>query len=345
MSNLIRNTLSTENENNLAAAVLKEYLIAPSAVSMIQGGTIKTVWKVEAEHRTFCLKRLKQDYKKSSFSVNAQVHIKKSGGNVPEIIKNRKGQTITNYNEQLFVLYEWIDGIDLNFSNPADLKASIQGLASFHIYSKGYLPDENSRISSKLGKWPEQYGSMLEKLDRWQKSAALNNTKPGYVAFIKQTPSIIKIGERALSYLNTSKYGMLTSEDSECIVLCHQDYGKGNALLTKTGICIIDLDGVTFDLPSRDLRKIIGKNAENKGRWNIAAINEICDWYDEINPLSKDERIVLYIDMLFPHWYYGLVKNMFQGDKSLRSEEIEWMAKLEQSKAEILLTLLFSRGE
>jgi spore coat protein I len=57
----------------------------------------------------------------------------------------------------------------------------------------------------------------------------------------------------------------MTMEGSDAPVLCHQDYGKGKRLThSRGGVYVIDLDGVTFDLPSRDLRKIIGKNSRKQ---------------------------------------------------------------------------------
>lgn len=94
--------------------------------------------------------------------------------------------------------------------------------------------------------------------------------------------------------MESSSYKELTSEKSSSIVLCHQDYGKGNALLTKEGVYVIDLDGVTFDLPCRDLRKIIGKTSENRGYWHESFIFDILNWYSKINPLLPEEKSTFY---------------------------------------------------
>ena len=139
-----------------------------------------------------------------------------------------------------------------------------------------------------------------------------------------------------------SEYAGLTREGSPSIVLCHQDFGRGNVIAAADGIYVLDLDGVTFDLPARDLRKIIGKIAEKRGQWQAAAIKDIVDCYCEVNPLGNDEVQVLYIDMLFPHWFYGLVKNLFKNGKPLKAAEIERTAKLEESKAPLIRTLLRS---
>lgn len=334
MNSLSNNSIDATE--NIAIQVLKEYPVSPLGITLIQGGTIKTVWQVRTNSKNFCLKRLNQTLDKATFSSNAQIHIKKAGGNVPGIIPNKAGQPITAYREQLFILYDWVDGTDINFNNPTDLKTSIQGLADFHVHSKGYIPADNSRISTKLGRWPEQYDSMLTKLASWNETALKSSNISHYAAYSKYTSSIIAIGKLALASINESKYNTLTADNSNSIVLCHQDYGKGNAILTDRGVCVLDLDGVTFDLPARDLRKIIGKIAENKNQWQIETIEKIIGWYGAVNPLSPDERKILYIDLLFPHWYYGLVKNMFQNGKAVKAEQIERIAHLEISKVPVL---------
>lgn len=334
------NVESGKSLDQLARNVLKEYGIVPENISVIQSGAIKTVWKLRTAGKTLCLKRLRQTLDKAQFSVNAQIYVKSSGGLVPGVIPSGKNTPVVEYDGQLFVLYEWIDGRDLNFSDPTDLRLAVQGLARFHIASKGYRPGDSSRISTKLGKWPEQYNSMKNRMLSWKETASGKSSQPGCTGYLKYADPMIGLAESAIDLISGSKYGQLAAEGSKSVVLCHQDYGKGNAIATAKGIYVLDLDGVTFDLPSRDLRKIIGKQAENKGQWHAGTISEILNWYAEVNPLNQDERETLYIDLLYPHWFFGLVKNLFQNEKPLKMSEIERAARLEESKIPIIKALL-----
>jgi spore coat protein I len=327
---------SAASLQQLAVDVLRGYPIEPGSITVIQSGGIKAVWKVETPSGTLCLKRLKQAYDKAGFSVNAQLHIKKAGGRVPSILPDRQGQPLVEYNGQLFVLYEWLEGKDLDFLNPQDLPNAVQGLAAFHIASRGYLPPESSRTSTKLGKWPEQYVSMRNRMIAWKEVAAQNTGLPAHSAYLKHADSITDLADMALDLLEKSKYEELVSPGSPSIVLCHQDFGRGNALLTASGVAVLDLDGVTFDLPARDLRKIIGKLAESNGRWDLEAIRKVTGLYEQVNRLTSDEMEVLYIDLLFPHWFFGLVKNQYQNAKLLKTAEIERTAELELSKVQLL---------
>lgn len=339
LSNLSSGSEINKSLNSLAIEVLKHYEIKPEAVNVIQSGSIKTVWKVKHKNRLLCLKRLRQTYDKALFSVNAQIYIKDSSGNVPEVLLDLSGQPIIQYNDQIFVLYEWLEGRDLNFSNSQDLAYAIQGLAKFHLASKGYTPPENSRVSTKQGRWAEQYNSMKSKFIEWKQIAQDNKLIQSHSTYLIFIDSIIDIANMALEFLDKSSYKDLT-DSLDSMVLCHQDYGKGNAILTDDEVVVLDLDGVTFDLPARDLRKLIAKQAENRGKWDANIINNILKWYTQVHQISEKQKEVLYIDLLFPHGFFGLVKNLFKNNKNLKSSEIEIIAKLEQSKVSMLKKLL-----
>lgn len=324
---------------NLAKEVLKSYNIKANDISIIQSGTIKTVWKIKYNNSLLCLKRLRQSYDKASFSVNAQIYVKSKGGNVPGILLIEGKDAILQHNNELYVLYEWLEGRELNFNNNSDLAYAIKGLAAFHIASKGYTPDASYRISSKINKWPNQYESMGNKLKKWKEDAYSKKSSTPYSSYIKAVDSMLSLSDNAQRLIAASPYNEL-SANSESQVLCHQDYGTGNALLGKNGVIILDLDGVTFDFPMRDLRKLIFKYEEPLGKWQSKMLNDILNWYTEINPLSLEEKKILYIDLLFPHRFYGLVKNIFIGEKPIRASDIERIAIFEESKLKLLKELL-----
>jgi len=325
---------------DIARSVLARYDVDPVKIQVIQQGGIKTVWKVFTGKGTFCLKRLKQTKDKALFSVEAQRYIKSKGGNVPGIILNKSHEAITDMNNELFVLYEWIEGRQLNFDNKADFMAAMEGLAHFHKFSKGYQPPESARVSTKIAKWPDQYRSMLNRLSEWKSISSQKAGTAVYDAYLKWIDPIMALGEEAIQYLEGSSYSSLSIPGSQAVVLCHQDYGKGNALLTPGGVWILDMDGVTFELTARDLRKIILKTMENHGKWHEESMMEIVSWYEKANMLSMEEKKMVYIDTLFPHSFFGTVKNQFIKNKPVKAMSIEKIGKIEMSKENPLKSLI-----
>lgn len=325
--------------SQLAKNVLLNYNIIPESLSLIQNNGLKTLWKVMVDNRYFCLKRLKHSLEKATFTVNAQIHLFSNGRKVPEVYRNNLAEPITVYDEQLFVLYQWVDGQDLNFSNPADLAVALGGLAEFHRSSFGYNPPADAKISSKLGRWPRQYESMRNRMLKWKDVSTTEPTRPAYQMYLKYIDPIIDLANLALEMLNNSSYHLLTDCEFSESSMCHQDYGEGNVISTPDKVYVIDLDGITYDLVIRDLRKIIGKRMEKRGSWDESQIKTILKSYEKYNPLTLQEKEILSIDLLYPHWFFGKVKNLFKKNKPLRGGEIEKIGKLELSKQNILTNL------
>ncbi len=334
---MIEQNMSLED---IARAVLAQYDVNPKKIQIIQQGGIKTVWKVLSDEGSTCLKRLNKSTEKAIFSVEAQKHIKANGGFVPGVFSNKAGESITYYREELFVLYEWVEGKQLNFNTKDDFMAAMEGLALFHKCSKGYEPPEEARVSTKLAKWPDQYRSMLNRMNEWKNISQQKTGIAVYDTYLKWIGPIMALGEKAIRYLELSGYDALSCPGSPSVVLCHQDYGKGNALLTSVGICVLDLDGVTFELAARDLRKIILKTMEAQGEWNEQIMKNIIAWYEKGYALTRDEKIMVYIDCFFPHAFFGGVKNQFQKNKSVKPSSIEKIGRLEMSKQSILSELI-----
>lgn len=331
---------SAEDLVKLATDVLGSYEILPDNIQVIQEGGIKTVWRIDYKNKLYCLKRLRHTLDKALFSVYAQIYIKSRGGKVPEVILNKRGSGITEYNNHLFVLYEWILGRNLNFNDTEDICLSVQGLAEFHKASVGYKPAESSINSSRIGKWLNEYESMKNNLIEWKEVASTNIVSQPYTAYLKVIDPIIDIANYAIDLLKHSPYDELTLSDRGYFVLNHQDYGKGNALLGEEGVYIIDLDGVTYDFPARDLRKIISKQAEDRLNWDKTLIDWILDCYEKGCSLTPELKRILYIDLIFPHCFFGQVKNIFIKNKDEKISKIQRIADLEMSKIPVLQSLL-----
>lgn len=316
--------------------VISNYNVDCSNTKVIQNEGLKTIWKFDNRGKPVCLKRFRHTKEKIIFSVNAQRYIEQRKGLVPKVYPNKHGEYITEYNGQLFVLYEWITGRDLNFTRTVDFRMGIEGLAMFHKATKGYKAPECAKISSKLGRWPEQYNSMKKRMLKWKDVANSSKSNNSYKYYLNYIDDVITLCNNALHELELSSYNKLTDINLYEASLCHQDYGSGNAVLAGDKVYIIDLDGVTYDLEMRDLRKIIGKRAEKRGSFDINDINMILSYYEKYNKLTIEEKKILKADLLYPHWFFGTIKNMFSKNKPVNPSKIVKIAKLEKEKTKIL---------
>ena len=325
-----------ENELNnylsLGSKVLLEYSIKPQNLKTLQSKGLKTLWKLTYKNTPLCLKRLNQSYEEALFSVNAQIYILNNGGIVPKVYPNAKGNFITEYNGQLFVLYSWVNGRDMNLHNPKDLNLALQSLSKFHADSIGYDPPINSKTSSKLGNWPKQYESMKNRMKKIKEICIQSPNNASYSTYVNHIDPIIEICNETINLINSSPYSDLCSINQRDSCLCHQDFGTGNVMLSEGKGIVIDLDSVTYDLPARDLRKIIGKRMMQFNDYSINNIEAILKLYETNSILSPGHREVLKIDLMFPHWFFGLIKSIHKSDKLISSDKISSIASFEQNK-------------
>jgi CotS family spore coat protein len=85
--------------------------------------------------------------------------------------------------------------------------------------------------------------------------------------------------------LQESAYSELIKEGNAHWGLIHQDYGWSNGQMGADGMWIIDLDGVAFDLPIRDLRKLISGTMADLFHWEANWVNEMIQAYQKPIPL------------------------------------------------------------
>ena len=66
--------------------------------------------------------------------------------------------------------------------------------------------------------------------------------------------------------------------------------------------------------------------------YSVKSIETILKYYETNNPLSQMDIEVLKIDLMFPHWFFGLIKTMHKNPKPISSDKISTIANFEQNK-------------
>ncbi|MFD0676137.1 MULTISPECIES: CotS family spore coat protein [unclassified Paenibacillus] len=295
-------------------------------IEVIQGGGIKTVWKLRTSLGTVCLKRIRKSIPIVKFTTAAQAYLYEKGALVCGIIPTEAGGLYFVHEGYALVLYNWIEGSDLEMDkNPEHLYAGLKGLAQFHQDTVGFVPPDDCETYNRMGVWLEHYEKMLGELKQWKSKAeaevkletevetgaAMDNLQ-FYKLYLSTVDEMIYRAEEAIRLLDCSCYAEWVSSIGEYGYLCHQDYGKGNALQTDAGVYVLDLDNLTYDIPIRDVRKLVTKRIEQLDNWDLEEIERMIRCYESILPLTQGQKEILYIDLLFPHKYYGYVKNPFK---------------------------------
>jgi len=309
-------------------------------IKIIQDEPVKTIWKIETSVGTVCLKRIRKSIPVVKFTTAAQDYLYKKGALVAGIIPTQSGELFLVHEGYGLVLYQWIDGSELEIEDVEEhAYVGLSGLAQFHKDSVGFVPPADSQTYDRMGVWPNHYKKMLDEMKQW-KAVAQKKTTPFERAYLKVADEMIDLAEQATQMLDASYYSKWMKKIGPYGYLCHQDYGSGNALQTDHGVYVLDLDNVAYDIPVRDVRKLITKRMGAIGVWELAELEKLLDCYEVILPLTDEQRKILYIDLLYPHHFYACIKNPFK--KGIVGEEKKILKnyRVEIEKLPVLYELL-----
>lgn len=297
----------------MAQQVIKQYDLKVTAMEVIttkadKGGLI---WKINTNKGPKSLKILHRRPARSLFSIGAQeylVNVKKA--RVPALVKTKSGSNIVEMGGKIWFIADWIEPLNPVSADIEGAKLLSHAIGEFNQHSKGYVPPKGAENASRLFRWPNAYKKIVRKMTWFKDIATLYSEYPASRTILNTVDMFEDHAKKALTMLEQSSYQQLVAKGNQEWGLVHQDYGWSNGQMGPGGMWIIDLDGVAYDLPIRDLRKLISGAMDDLGKWDIHWIVGMLEAYNEANPISDDLFEILLIDFSLPNLYYKNVKDM-----------------------------------
>ncbi len=334
--------------DRLAELCLKQYDMVVRDKTMITSKSDKggAIWKLNTNHGTRSLKVLHRTPKRSLFSVEAQQYLVSQGARIPQLIRNKKGELYCEFGGKVWIVSDWIDSlVPATKIDLSGAKALCFGLGEFHHHSKKYAPPSEAAFSSRVAKWPKHYAKMKTKMAWFREIATIYRDLPNAPRLLELVGRFEKQADEQLKLLQASDYDVMVRMGDSFWGLAHQDFGWSNGQLGDGGLWIIDLDGVAFDFPFRDLRKLISSTMDDMGVWDLQWIRGMIQAYHQGNPLSQQMYELLVIDLAFPNEFYKHVKEMVFDpvpfftrelgpilDRIMLTEQSKWIAIAELRK-------------
>ncbi|WP_084224837.1 CotS family spore coat protein [Paenibacillus pectinilyticus] len=335
----------------LARVVMERYDMQVYDMVLITSKPDKggAIWKINTNKGNLSIKCLHRRPRRSLFSIGAQAYMSGLGYRVPSFIPTKEGNYYVEAGGKLWIVTDWIE--PLVPVSKIDLEGAAQlcyGLGEFHKNSRGYVPPAGSEKSSRIFGWGKYYEKIISKIG-WFKDIALAYPETTASASLLEVIEEFKrqANDIYLRFQN-SPYTTMLSKGEPHWGLAHQDFGWSNGQMGPGGIWVIDLDGVSYDLPIRDLRKLITSTMDDMGVWDVTWIRGMIEAYHQANPLDQETFEILWIDMAFPNEFYKHVKEIVFNpipflelelgpilQRVLTTETSKWqaLAELEKDKA------------
>lgn len=308
----------------MAEDALKYYNLSVKSMTCITTKSDKggAIWKLETDAGPKSLKLLHRRPTRSMFSLGAQEYlVEVQKANVPPLVKTKDGEDYLVMGGKCWFVAEWIEPLFPVTKDLEGAKHLCRALGEFHRLSQGYVPPAKSELPSRLYKWPKSYQKVIDKMDWFRNLANAYSEMPASSLLLSVVDQFEEQAKRGLEALNQSSYHELTQLGNEAWGLVHQDYGWSNGQMGENGMWIIDLDGVAYDIPIRDLRKLITGTMADLYTWDVTWVREMIKAYHEANPISPELYEILMIDLAMPNEFYKNVKEIVYEPEIFLNEE------------------------
>jgi len=280
----------------------------------------KAVWWIKTTSGDKVLKKHSCSSKTLEFILSAVEHLKSGNVNLSSIIKTKENKNYVRGIKCCYVLSEAIIGNTPNEDKPQELKMIVEALSNFHYASKNFTFPSDCKARIHLGLQKQEFQDQIQKLKGFY-DTEMSNTKHSEFGqiIISSFPYFYKRMQLAISENEKSGYDRWSLEAKSTNCLCHQDFTASNLILNNSKeIFVLDIDSITIDLPTRDIRKFLNKIMKKKGQWDSKLTSQILQWYNVKNPLEHWKWQVLKEALIFPHLYVGIMSKYYE------KREISW---------------------
>ncbi len=289
-----------ENGKNLQSMILKKYNFKIQDITL-ERSKGREVWIVATEKGPMILKKFCRLEPRTKFIIAGMEHLRRNGINIPEIYPNVDNSPYTIYKSSCYILMKVINGRPPRYNSMDDLEAIVNELGRLHNASKGFIPPAESDIIDLLGKWPNMMINGLRILSRAYIIAKKEEKNTEFRNIIlKELPYLIQRTKQLILALKISEYNSWVGKAKRKGSLCHLDYARYNLRICPDNIVyIFDFDTLAMELPAIDIRKLI-YHIYYTNLYDSDTIKKILSWYQQSNPLSKEEWSVARLIFLYP---------------------------------------------
>jgi len=301
-------------------SILSQYNIHVIDVEKKSDKVKKAVWWIKTTEGDKVLKKHSCSSKTLEFILSAVEHMQNGKVNLSSIIKTKSNTKYIKGVKCCYILSEAIIGNTPNEDKPEELKMIVDALANFHYASKSFLPPDDCKARIHLGVQKEEFESQMHKLKSFYDTemSIPKHSEFGQI-IITVFPYFYKRMQLAIDENEKSEYAKWAIEGKNTNCLCHQDFTASNLILTSSKeIFVLDIDSITIDLPTRDIRKFLNKIMKKKGQWDLLLTSQILQWYNALNPLEHWKWQVLKEALIFPHLFVGIMSKFYE------KREVNW---------------------
>lgn len=273
---------------------------------------LRKVFLLSTDEGNKILKKVNYGTERIEFISESLDYLKKRYRNVINYNKLKNNLNYINWKDNIYIFMDILDGREASFSNPVEIELCASNLALMHSGSIGilnYLKNKynkdflNKSFKIKLKEAANDFEYMKSVVEKYENR---NEFDKLFLSNVDKYIDSIKDVEKDIE---ESSYDDLR-KDKDNIVICHNDLAYHNFLIKNSEVNIIDFDYMTLDLRVCDISDFLLKAIKNSA-FDIDKMILALDSYEKVNPLTQEEKKLIYIFLRFPTDFYSITKDYY----------------------------------
>ncbi len=234
--------------------------------------------------------------------------------------KNIDGHLFTWWKNNVYILRDYLEGEECDYSNELDVSITINTIAEMHRASKGLPYEYNGKFSS-LNKFIIGEKDDVKKLKEYRDSINIYRNKTEFhKLFTSYVDQAIDSLNQGIRLIEEADYQNICHKE-EYIAFCYEDLAYQNIVIKNEKGYITDLDEALIDFRVQDLCNLIRRmnREEIKGE---DLTKKVIDIYSETNRLNEEELQLLKGMLLIPKNFINISKDYFERRRNFSEETV-----------------------
>lgn len=320
---------STEVNEYMPLSEIKENVLSKYAMEVYDIENIKfkdtdkqrAVYKVSTSRGIRCLKKVYYDKPSLLFVYSVIEWLNSKEIYCPRFISTKKGIKYVEYNGDLFVVMDWIEGRKCNYDNTNDILIAAENLAKIHASSLNFRPIDGSYIKETNNDYFKSFNKHFLQLLELSNNAFTIGDKFSKL-YLEHFDYNIGMAQESIYTLSQIDFNKPLGDEVSERAICHLDYVNKNLIFTPDNkLYIIDFDKTSMEMPVHDiysfLRRILKR--ENTS-WDFEIFKASIETYEKIRPLSYNEYLVLSSLLMFPHKFWKVSRDYYKNRHQCNKE-------------------------
>lgn len=277
---------------------------------------LRKVFIIVTDEGKKILKRVDESNDRLEFLYKVTTEIKRNFKNILtyNVIDNK---AYIEWLGEKYILMDLVEGREVTYTNPLEIKYCAEALAKFHKASKMILKNISSEEETiyKGEYLPMKFMKDIDVLYQLkQRVGGYKYLNKFDTLFMDNIEYYIKDLKKALKILALCDYKEII-QNKKMNVLCHNDLAHHNFIINNDEVSIIDFDYCSFDIRTIDIANFILKVIKNQD-FDKEKVKIIINSYDSIERLDNKEIKLIYSILSYPRDFVTIVKDYYFKQKS-----------------------------